>query len=364
MAAHLPEHEELILGPRHPAAVPGFGLAVEVEDGRVLTADPQPGLMHRSAEKLFESRDWRQGMALADRHDWLSAASSEIGVALAFEVALGIAAPPRATWIRTLVAEANRISVALAFLAPVAGPAREAADALRERLVTLQEETTGARVHPGFCRIGGVAFDVLPPLLDRYVEAMEAVLAAARAIEEGVVSQVAGLTGVGVLSRDDVIALAVAGPVGRASGLDRDLRRDAPYLAYVGLTDLLTVAVRTEGDIPARYAVLADQVPVSARLALACVDALRGLEGEPIDVRLPKVVRIPEGVSYADMEGPIGETGCLLAGSGDKYPLRMKIRSASFATMQALGPALVGVPEEHIADVVMSLPMVMGDVDR
>ena len=364
MAAQLPGHEHLALAEEHPAAVPGFGLAVELSDGRVVAADPQPGLMHRSAEKLFESRDWRQGMALADRHDWLSSASSEIGVALTFEAALGIVPPVRATWIRTLMAETNRISVALAFLSPVAGAARAPGEALRERLVALQESTTGARVHPGFCRIGGVAFDVSPTVLDEYAAAMDEVEATSTALGEGVMAYAEPLAGWGVLGRDDVVELGLSGPVARASGLDRDLRRDAPYLAYADLADLIDVPLRDAGDIPARYAVLLDQLEVSARLVRACVDALRGLAGEAIDTLLPKVVRIPVGMTYVEMEGPIGVTGCLLVGAGDKYPVRMKIRSASFATLQALGPALVGVPEDRVADVVMSMPVVMGDVDR
>ncbi len=364
MAAYLPDHEPLPLATHHPVANPGFGLTLDVVDGRVVAADVQPGLMHRSAEKLLESRDWRQGLALANRHDWLSAASSEIGMALTYEAALGISPPPRATWIRTLMAEMNRISAALAFLAPVAGRERPGAEALRERLTLLLEATTGARVHPVFCRIGGVAGDLDDELLAAYEESARAVLAGIPAVADAVAAATGELAGVGVLSREQAIELGLSGPVARASGLDRDLRRDEPYLAYGELTELIEVPVGSAGDVPSRYAVLAEQVPVSARLALACVEQLLDMGEGPIDVRLPKVVRIPEGMTYVAMEGPIGVTGCLLVGGGDKYPVRLKIRSASFATLQALGPALVGTPVERVADVVMSMPAVMGDVDR
>jgi NADH-quinone oxidoreductase subunit D len=364
VAATLPGHEPLPLAPRHPALHPGFGLALEVGDGRVAAADPQPGLMHRSAEKLFESRDWRQGLALADRHDWLSSISSEIGMALAYEAALGITPPPRATWIRPLLAEINRITVALAVLAPVAGSARASAEGLRERLVALQESMTGARMHPAFCRIGGVAADVDVETLEAHVELLKDVSRSLPHVTEGVATYADGLSEVGVLTRDEAIAWGLSGPVARASGWDRDLRRDDPYLAYAEVPDVLAVPLRTAGDVPSRYAVLAEQILVSVAIALACVDELRSVPDGAIDLPLPKVIRIPEGTTYVAMEGPIGISGCLLVGDGDKYPLRMKIRSASFATLQALGSALIGTREDQVADVVMSMPVVLGDVDR
>ncbi len=96
----------------------------------------------------------------------------------------------------------------------------------------------------------------------------------------------------------------------------------------------------------------------------ACIDELRRLGSGPTDVTLPKVVRLPEGTFYTWIEGPLGISGCLVTGAGEKTPWRMKIRSASFATMQAMGPCLVGTRHEQLADAVMSFPMVMGDVDR
>ena len=167
-AGLLPCDAQLPLLEHHPVANPGFQLQVTVDADVVTSADARVGLMHRSAEKLFESRDLRQAMALADRHDWLSAFSSEVGVALTLESALGITPPERATWIRTLLAEANRISASLAFLCPVAGEVRADLEALRERLTSLQEQVTGGRVHPGFARIGGVAAAIDAASLDDY----------------------------------------------------------------------------------------------------------------------------------------------------------------------------------------------------
>lgn len=363
-AALLPCDDELPLPAHHPLANPGFQLGIVVTDGVVTSADPRPGLMHRSAEKLFESRDLRQAMILADRHDWLSSASSEVNVALACEAALGITPPERATWIRTMLVELTRISATLAFLAPVAGPVGDRAGRGRETLVDLQELLTGARVHPGFARIGGVA----APIDDDGLAATTAVCSdldsMLPALADAVSAYASPLAGVAHLTRDAAVAFGTLGPVGRASGLDVDLRRDEPYLAYAQLAGLVDVCTATGGDVPARYDVLVRQLPGSVALVRACVDELRRLGEGPFDVRLPKVVRLPEGMTYSWIEGPIGVTGCLLVGSGEKNPWRMKIRSASFTTMQAMAAALPGTPEHLLADAVMSFPMVLGDVDR
>jgi NADH-quinone oxidoreductase subunit D len=362
--ALLPCDGELVLAEHHPLLNPGFQLTITSDDGVITSADPTIGFMHRSAEKLFESRDWRQAMALADRHDWLSSFTSEVEVALAFEDALGILPPERATWIRTVLVEVDRITATLAFVAPVAGPLRPDAERLRERWVAIRELATGARVHAGFARVGGVA----SPLADAVLDGLPVLAAEADSIQAALADAVAAhaepLAGVAVLTRDQAVDLGTSGPVARASGFDLDLRRDHPSLAYAELADVIEVVTGSGGDVPARYAVLVGQLPVSVRIVRACVDRIAALGDGPVDVLLPKVVRIPEVTTYAWLEGPLGISGCLLVGAGEKTPWRLKIRSASFATMQALPTALVGVPVDQLADAVMSFPMVLGDVDR
>ena len=361
VARHLPHDLVLALDPLSPAGQAGLQLDLQVDDDVIVGADARIGLMHRSAEKLFEVRDYRQVLALANRHEWYSAFISELCVALTVEEALGIVPPERATWARTLLAEHTRISASLALIGQVA---RSPALDLRESVVSLQEVATGGRLHPMFVRVGGIA----APLETSWLEAVEAVLAdiasALPAINEQVDMSLSCFPGVGVLTRDAAIEVAATGPVGRASGLDLDLRRDAPSLAYGELAPVLSIPVSSDGDVVARYRMLLEQLPVSIALVRACADRLRSLGDGPVDVPLPKVVRVPEGTFYGQLESTLGIAGVLLVSTGEKAPWRLKLRTASFANIQALTRGLVGVRLDQLAVVVPSFFFVMGDADR
>src|SRR5438874_8775213 len=265
-------------GPQHPATHGVLRLKLLLDGERVITAEPVIGYMHRGAEKLFEVRDYRQIIVLANRHDWLSAFGNELGVALAVERLMGIEVPERAVWLRTALAELNRVLNHLMFLGsypleigaitPVFYAFRE-----RETLQAVMEEISGGRMHYMFNRVGGLKEEVPAgwtgraraaigevrrrmPDLDRLIRRNEIFLART--------------VGVGVLSAADAAAYGASGPVARASGLDFDLRRDEPYLAYGSLT--VPVVTRTEGDCHARFECLLDQVYVSLDLAGQCLD--------------------------------------------------------------------------------------------
>ena len=366
VAEHLDCDATLPLRDFHPSGHAGFQLDAHVEGGIVQRADTRVGLMHRGSEKLFEARDYRQIMMLANRHDWLSAFSSELGIGLSIEAATGITPPERATWTRTLLAEANRVAVALAFLGAVLPADDDRARALdsRERLIEAQERATGGRVHPMFTRIGGIAAPLGADVLAHYAGIVADLRADLTRLAEAVLHLTEGLRGLAPLPRDLAIGFGVSGPVARASGLDLDLRRDDPYLAYAELGELLVVPTRQAGDAAARYEVLVEQVPVSLDLMSACIDRLLRLGPGQFDVRLPKTVRVPEGVTHSWIEGPLGISGTLLASVGDKTPWRLKIRSASYNNVQAMSGALAGTRLADLADAVMSFFFVVGDVDR
>ena len=365
----------LNIGPQHPATHGVLRLLLVVDGERVVSAEPIVGYMHRGAEKLFEVRDYRQIIVLANRHDWLSAFANELGVVLAAEQLLGMEVPERAVWARTLLAELNRVLNHLMFLGsyplelgaitPVFYAFRE-----REELQAVMEEISGGRMHYMFNRVGGLKEDLPAGWLNRVLAATAAVRHRLPQLEGLIVGNEilrARTRGVGVLDRATAAAYGVSGPVARASGLDLDLRRDEPYLAYEELFSADgpgRVVTRTEGDCLARFEVLLEQVHVSLDLAEACVDRLRSLPAGPVNVRLPKVLRVPEGHVYRWTENPLGANGYYLVSRGDKVPWRLKLRSASFNNVQMLSRLLPGALIADLVAILGSTFFVVGDVDK
>jgi NADH-quinone oxidoreductase subunit D len=362
-AAALTADLVLDLGATHPSTAGGLQLALTLtDDDVVLRAEPVVGFMHRGAEKLFEVRDYRQVLVLADRHDWLASFGNELGVALAVERLLGMVVPERATWLRTLLAELTRVVSGLAFVPPGLGSAAAERDAVQRLL----EELTGGRLHVAFNRVGGLhedlpagwtgrlraVVDVLRPAVDRLLVRAETdeAFAAANA-------------GVGVLSRADALSYGVSGPPARACGVDRDLRRDEPYLAYaeLGFGTRFPVVLATDGDSRARHLCLLRQLPVSLDLVLACLDAL---PSGPVALRLPKTVRAPEASVYTWTENPSGVMGYYLVSRGERTPYRLAMRTASAGNVSALPALLPGTRLQDVPAVLASLFFVVGDVDK
>ena len=358
----------LDLSPLHPSTHGGLRLSLTLDDDRIVTAEPLVGSLHRGAEKLFEVRDYRQILMLANRHDWLSAFANELGVCLAVERMLGLEVPPRAVWIRTLLAELNRVLSSLMFLGTFPleiGLAEPVVTALRERerLQHLMEEATGGRVHFMFNRVGGLLVDVPAGWTSRARAAVAAVRAAVRADLDAVVRTddafVARTSGIGILPAAEVLAYGVSGPVARASGVDLDLRRDDPYLAYPELD--VRVVLGSAGDCHERFRCLLDQLYVSLNLSDACLDRL---PGGPVNVALPKSVRAPEGQTYCWTESPLGAMGYYLVSRGDKTPWRLAMRTPSFNNVSALAALLPGTRVSDVVTVLASMFFVVGDIDK
>jgi NADH-quinone oxidoreductase subunit D len=361
----------LDLGAHHPSTHGLLQLALTVDGDRIVTAEPVVGYMHRGAEKLFEVRDYRQAVVLANRHDWLSAFSNELGIVLAVERMMGIDVPERAGWLRTLLAELNRVLNSLMFLGSY--PAELGAEdvtlgahAGREALQAVMEEASGGRLHYMFNRVGGLRSDVPEGWTGRVRRALDDVRRGLEPVELliGSSTRFAERTrGVGVLSCDTVAAYGMSGPVARASGYDMDLRRDDPYLAYaeLGFGTAFPVVLGDAGDSYARYRCLLEQVHVSLDLAAAC---LPRLPGGPVDVRLPKTVRAPEGATYCWTENPLGAQGYYLVSRGATTPWRLAMRTASFNNVSALPALLPGLRVEDLVAVLGSLFFVIGDVDK
>jgi NADH-quinone oxidoreductase subunit D len=366
--------EDMVLniGPQHPSTHGVLRLRLVLDGEQIVSAEPIVGYMHRGAEKLFEVRDYRQIIMLANRHDWLSAFANELGVALAAERMLGMEVPVRAVWARTLLAELNRVLNHLMFLGsyplelgaitPIFYAFRE-----REELQKIMEEISGGRMHFMFNRIGGLKEDLPAGWLDRTRQTVNAVRRRLKDIADLVHGNEifrARTQGVGVLTTAQITGYGISGPIARAAGVDFDLRRDEPYLAYGELQDVLRVVTRTDGDCFARFECLLEQVGVALDLAETCADRLVLLPQGPINLRLPKVLKVPEGETYAWTENPLGINGYYLVSRGEKTPWRLKLRSASFNNIQVLSELLPGHLVGDMVAILGSMFFVVGDVDK
>lgn len=342
----------------HPSAQGGYRIAVDHEAGVISRAQLQIGYVHRSAEKLFEVRDYRQILMLANRHDWVSPFGSELSIALAAEAALGLTPTERATWQRMVFAEAGRISGALTYLSYL-DPSMLS---LRERWLTWQERAVGTRVHPMVNRIGGLAIALDEVLLG---EADELARFSNDAVAELTIGS--DLQGIAVVGAPQVQEFAASGPIARASGVQVDVRMQSPYLFYSRVADELEGSAPTQvlaGDAAARFEALRSSIPQSAALIAVATGNAIECSSQPINVKLPKTLRLPKGMHYAEVENVTGRHGAFIISDGDKVPWRLKLRTPSFAHAQLLENALVGTHLDQLPAALGSFFLVSGDMDR
>lgn len=354
------------LGPQHPSRAGLVGLRVELDDQRRITrAAIQPGFLHRGAEKLFEVRDYRQVLMLADRHDWQAPFSGELVAALACEQLLGLSAPPRAVWLRTLLAEVARIGSHLAFLswvphaladAVLAAQLRGVRDEGRELMLAL----SGNRLHPMLNRLGGLSVDANAAWWDRLARWLETVE------ELRIEAWTAGLglpPGLGTMSDRQVRAFGVSGPAARASGLDVDLRRKPGYLAYPNVQWATRTIPGRTGDATARFQWLAYEIWNSVDCIRQCSTAVAHVDS-PINTKLSRIIKLPDAETWLAMEAPLGVAGIHVVSRGATTPWRFKLRTPTFAQMNVLQQVLVGVPEQWAPAVIASLGYTIGDLDK
>ncbi len=359
----------LDLHPHHPSTHGLIRLHLSISDDEITAASTDIGYMHRGVEKLLESRDYRQGIALANRHDWLGAFSGELGYALALESMLGLDVPPRAQWLRTLVAELTRVISHSFFLDYFPYPDGPTSDSgvhrHRERAQTLVEMLTGGRVHPMYVQVGGLRQDTPTGWLTAVQEFVADVRADFGSVAPYLDSDqfTQRFSGVGVISHDLAVAYGASGAVGRASGINVDLRRDAPYAAYGELGDQLKVVTAFAGDMVSRLAIMRDQLAVALDIIETCADTLADTAG-PINVPLPKTLRAPEGLHYGWSETPLGIGGYLVVSQGERTPWRVKLRTPSFAHVNLLSEILVGERVGNLGPILGSLFIITGDSDR
>ena len=356
----------LALPSHSPVSHGMFQIDVTSIDSQIIKATPLLGAMHRGAEKLFESRDYRQVIGLANRHEWLSAFSGEVGIAALIEREIGIDVPLSARWLRTLILEVNRISSHLAFLSGF--PWQEVSienelRQLREQWVNHMRSYTGSRMHPMLTQIGGMTHAPTVDWLEALIQLSEVTDEKLASLDLVIQNELTELKSVGKISAQQIDEFAVSGPVARASGVAIDLRTRSTSLMYSELSTFESI-LQTEGDVPARLQQLLDEILISAKLVIECVPQCITRNAESVNVLTPKVLRVPEGEYEHSIETPLGIASWFLVSKGDKYPYRLKLRPASLHSALALSVALVGEELAALPLIVTSIPFLTGDTDR
>ena len=357
----------LSIGPAHPATHGVFRIVLEMDGERVVGAQPVIGYMHRGFEKLAEHRDYRQIMALVNRHDWLSAFCNELGVALAVEKMLEMEVPERAQWLRMLLAEWNRILNHLMFVGSYAlelGAITPMFYAFRERedIQQMMETATGGRLHYTYNQVGGLKIDVPKGFLQRSVELSRLVRSRLPDYLDLVLGNeiFRGRTvGVGPLPQDVALSIGVSGPTLQATGVAEDSRVTEPYLKY-GEIDV-PVPVGSNGDAFDRFACLLYRIEAS----LDIIDQVHDhIPAGPVNSKLPKMVKAPEGATYVRTENPLGQLGYWLESDGGRTPWRIKMRTPSFSNVQAIPYLVKGALFPDAISILGSVFFVVGDIDR
>lgn len=357
----------LSIGPAHPATHGVFRIVLEMDGERVVDARPVIGYMHRGFEKLAEHRDFRQIMALVNRHDWLSGFSNELGVALAVEQMLEMEVPDRAQWIRMLMAEWNRILNHLMFVGSFAielGAITPMFYAFRERedIQHLLESATGGRLHFTYNQPGGVKIDLPKGFLRQSMQLASLVRSRLPDYFDLVLGNEifqARTKGVGPLPTDVALSYGVTGPALHATGLPEDSRVTEPYLKYGDID--VRVPVGENGDSFDRFACLLNRIDAS----LDIIDQIHDhMPAGPVNTKLPKMVKAPEGSTYVRTENPLGQLSYWLESDGGRTPWRLKMRTPSFSNVQAIPYLLRGTLVPDAIAVLGSVFFVVGDIDR
>jgi NADH-quinone oxidoreductase subunit D len=362
--------EEMILniGPQHPSTHGVLRVVLELDGEMIIRAEPVIGYMHRAAEKLSEYRDARQVLVLMNRHDWLSAFNNELGWMIAMERMLGVEVPQRAQWIRTMLAEWNRLLNHLMFtgsyplelgaMTPMFYAFRE-----REMIQGLMESATGARMHHSFVRVGGLKDDLPRGFLKHSDEVLRWVRKKLRDFENLIMGNEiihVRTRGVGTLSPEVASAYGCSGPVLHASGVPMDPRKDEPYEKYDEVE--FDVPVGTTGDCYDRLWVLVQRMWESCKIIEQCMDKLP--PGQYVSPKLPKKIKVPEGEIYVRTENPLGLMGYYVVGDGSDYPYRLKMRTASFSNVAMIPSILPGTLVPDLIAILGSVFFVVGDIDR
>ena len=382
----------LNMGPQHPSTHGVLRLVLELDGEVVVKCAPQVGYLHTGIEKGLESKRFQQGIPLTDRMDYLAPLSNNLALVLAIEKALDITPPERGQMIRVLLTELTRIKSHLVWLGTHAMDIGAMSVFLycfreREAILDLYEAVSGQRMMSSYFRVGGLAAD-LPPGFEDKVRAFLQTFPSRIAEYEALLTQNPlwrqRTVNIGVISREDAVAMALSGPNLRACGVGYDVRRAHPYSGYERYE--FEIPLGKAGDVYDRYMVRMAEMRQSHRIAL---QALARLTPGPINVADPKLVppakwllkksmealihhfklysegfHVPSGEVYQPIEAPKGELGAYLVSDGSTRPYRVHFRAPSFVNLQALPKMVEGRLVADVVAVIGSLDIVLGEIDR
>ena len=358
----------LNIGPQHPATHGTLRIIARLDGEQVVWAEPSAGYMHRGYEKLTEVRTFPQVTALVNRIDWLGSFANEVPFILAAEKLMGVEATPRAQHIRTILFELSRIANVSLFLGDLGvqlGAVTPVFFAFRDReyVLNLIESATGGRFHPNFDRIGGLKDDLpagfitethnVMKKLRNFCDEMENLLFGNEIFQSRT-------RGIGIIPKDVALQYGLSGANLRASGVDWDLRRDQSLPMAWDKVDW-KVITHPDGDSFARCWVRLQEVRESTKIVDQLLDTI---PSGPVMVKVPKIIKVPEGEAWVSTENPLGEMGYYVVSKNDLGPFRVKIRSASFNNISIVPWLLKGVYVPDIITILASLYFILGDIDR
>jgi NADH-quinone oxidoreductase subunit D len=380
------------MGPAHPSTHGVLRLMLELDGEFVLRTKVVIGYLHTGMEKTGETLSYVQGATNVTRMDYLSPVINELSYSLTVEKLLGVEIPARATWIRMLMSELNRVSSHLVWMATNGmdlGSTSMMIYGLRERELILAffEKTAGLRLNLNYVRPGGVAAD----LPDGWEDDIEVIC---NTIEERTFEYDQLLTGqpifrnrligVGAITAEEALALGLTGPLLRSTGVPWDLRRSMPYLAYDQVD--FDVIVGTYGDNFDRYAIRLNEIRESLRIVRQCVEKMpagdyrsqdpkvtpppRARIGESMEALIHHFKLFTEGFHvragevYSAVESPRGEIGCYMVSDGGPKPYRIHVRAPSFINLQAMPLLMRGASMSDAITMISTVDPVLGEVDR
>lgn len=382
----------LNMGPQHPATHGVLRLLVSLDGETVLNCVPELGYLHRGYEKLAEACTYHEFIPHTDRLDYLSPMANNVGYALAVEKLIHLEIPERGKYIRVIIAELARIQshlLAIGALVMDIGAVTPFLWAIRERekILDIYDIICGARFTNTYTRIGGVAQDLTDEAINgirKFIDEFIANLDDMRKLVERNKIFIIRCEGIGYLSKEKCIELGLTGPLIRACGIERDLRKAEPYLVYDKLD--FDIPVYTDSDCLARYYVRIYELVESVKIIRQCLDKIPAGPYNALETKkvLPKKDRIytkmeelihdfmlinfgvnpPVGESYSAIEASKGELGFYIISDGSGYPFRLKIRSPSFCNLQALAPMMKNCMISDTVVIIGSVDPVMGEADK